>query len=44
VVTLWVTRWGVVLTLVVALAVWLVVAGALYALVASIYRREPHAP
>jgi hypothetical protein len=44
VVTLWVTRWGVALSLVVALAVWLVVAGALYALVASIYRREPHAP
>ena len=44
VVTLWVTRWGVVLTLVVALVVWLVVAGGLYALVASIYKREPHAP
>jgi hypothetical protein len=44
VVTLWVTRWGVVPTLLVALVVWLAVAGALYTLVASIYKREPHAP
>jgi hypothetical protein len=38
------TRWGVVVTLVTALAVWLVVAFALYALVASVYKREPSPP
>jgi len=41
---LWVTRLGVVPSLLVALVVWLLVAGGLYALVANFYRREPHAP
>jgi len=44
VVSLWVTKLGVVLSIVIALVVWLVVAALLYLLVASIYRREPHAP
>jgi hypothetical protein len=44
VVSVWVTRWGVVPALGAALLVWLVVAGALYALVAKVYKREPHAP
>jgi hypothetical protein len=43
-VSLWVTRWGVIATLAVALVVWLVVAGALYGLVAAVYRREPAPP
>jgi uncharacterized protein YqhQ len=44
VIVLWVTDLGVVPVLLAALVVWLVVAGALYALVASVFRREPHAP
>ena len=44
VVTLWVTSWGVVPSLVVAMIVWFVVAGALYFLVAAVYRREPAPP
>jgi hypothetical protein len=44
VIVLWVTRLGVVPSLLAALVVWLVVAGGLYALVATVYRREPHAP
>jgi len=42
--SLWVTRLGVVPALIASLVVWLVVAGSLYALVAKVYRREPHAP
>lgn len=38
------SRWGVVVTLVVALVVWLAVAFALYALVATVYKREPAPP
>jgi uncharacterized protein DUF3147 len=44
VVTLWVTRWGVVASLAIGLIVWLVVAATLYALVAAVYRREPAPP
>ena len=44
VIVLWVTRLGVVPSLLVALVVWLAVAGGLYAIVATVYRREPHAP
>ena len=44
VIVLWATRLGVVPSLLAALVVWLVVAGGLYALVATVYRREPHAP
>ena len=44
VVSVWVTRWGVVPTLGAALVVWIVVAGSLYTLVAKVYKREPHAP
>ena len=43
-VVLVVSRFGVVLSLVVALVVWLVVAFALYALVAAVYKREPAPP
>ena len=39
-VSVWVTRWGVIATLVVALAVWSAAAGALYVLVAAASRRE----
>jgi len=38
------SRWGVVVTLAVALVVWLAVAFALYALVATVYKREPAPP
>lgn len=38
------SRWGVIATLVVALVVWLVLAFALYAIVASVYKREPAPP
>ena len=38
------SRWGVVVTLAVALVVWLAVALALYALVATVYKREPAPP
>lgn len=38
------SRWGVVATLVAGLIVWLLVAFGLYALVATVYRREPSAP
>ena len=38
------SRWGVVATLVVALITWLVVAFALYAIVATVYKREPAPP
>ncbi|OLD91888.1 MAG: hypothetical protein AUG84_02935 [Chloroflexi bacterium 13_1_20CM_4_66_7] len=44
VVTLWVTSWGVVPSLVVAMIVWFLVAGGLYFLVAAVYRREPAPP
>jgi Protein of unknown function (DUF3147) len=37
-------RWGVVPALGAGLLVWLVVAASLYALVAKLYKREPHAP
>ena len=44
VIVLWVTRLGVAPSLLAALVVWLAVAGGLYAIVATVYRREPHAP
>jgi uncharacterized membrane protein (GlpM family) len=44
IVSLWVVRLGVVLALAIALAVWLVVAVALYGLVEAAYGREPSPP
>ena len=44
VMVLWVTRLGVLPGLFAALVVWMVVAGGLYALVATAFKREPHAP
>ena len=44
VVSVWVTRLGVPAALGAGLLVWMVVAGALYVLVAKVYKREPHAP
>ena len=38
------TRWGVVLSLAVALAVWSAVAFALYKLVMAVFHREPEPP
>lgn len=38
------SRWGVIVTLAVALVVWLGVAFALYAVVATVYKREPAPP
>jgi uncharacterized protein DUF3147 len=43
-VSLWVTQLGVVPTLLAALLVWLMVAVALYALVAGVFGREPSPP
>jgi predicted neutral ceramidase superfamily lipid hydrolase len=44
VVTTWVTALGVVATMLTALAVWAIVAFVLYAVVASVYKREPAPP
>ena len=44
VVAIWVAPWGVVTTLVVALAAWLAVATGLYTLVAGVLGREPTPP
>jgi len=44
VVSMWVTKWGVVASVVVALLVWVAVSAALYGLVAAVFRREPAPP
>src|SRR5207247_460417 len=44
VVSMWVTKWGVAASVIVALLVWVAVGAALYGLVAAVYRREPAPP